>query len=471
VTLARVKLNLARLTLWPRSLAARTAVVLLLGLAVVQAAGLTIHAFDRMELLRLAQAREVSSQVMSIYRNMVNVDADQRAAALADMRRLPGVEVMLSDSPAISDLEPTPPAERQLLRVNMNLVPMRGPMRPREIQMFGGPFWHRLIVSLRLPEGGWLNVTLQMEPPRLWFSPDFLTAFLLITAAAALLTLWAVTRLTAPVRTLARAAEALGRDVNAPPLPEDGPLEVATAAAAFNTMAARIRRFVQDRTELLTAIGHDLRTPITRLKLRAEFMEDDEQRRKMLLDLDELEAMVSATLAFGRDATSAEPVAALDLAELLRTILDEAADAWPEAAEKLRYVGASHLTVQARPLSLKRALANLVSNAVNYGDGALVRLTSPGQGAAHGAAPGASPGTSQAGVTIEVEDDGPGIPPQELDRAFEPFRRGEPSRNRETGGVGLGLPIARNIFRAHGGDVTLANRPSGGLRATVTLPV
>jgi signal transduction histidine kinase len=229
-------------------------------------------------------------------------------------------------------------------------------------------------------------------------------------------------------------------------------------------MAARIRRFVQDRTELLTAIGHDLRTPITRLKLRAEFMEDDEQRRKMLLDLDELEAMVSATLAFGRDAKSTEPVSALDLAELLRTILDEAGDAWPEAAEKLRYEGPAHLTVQARPLALKRALANLVANAVNYGGGALVRLTPPAPGTSQG-------GMSHGALSIEVEDDGPGIPPQELDRAFEPFHRGEPSRNRETGGVGLGLPIARNIFRAHGGDVTLANRPSGGLRATVTLPV
>lgn len=459
MTQRQAKRVLAKFRIWPRSLAMRTAVVLLLGLAVVQAAGLTIHAFDRLELLRLAQAREVASRVMSVYRNLVNVDADQRAAALADMRRLPGVEVVLSNSTAVSDLPPTPQPERQLLRLNMNLVPMPGPLRPRDIQMFGGPFWERLVVSLRLPEGGWLNVSLPMLPPRYWFSPDFLTAFLLMTAAAALLTLWAVTRMTAPVRTLARAAEALGRDVNAPPLPEDGPLEVATAAAAFNTMADRIRRFVRDRTELLTAIGHDLRTPITRLKLRAEFMEDDEQRRKMLLDLDELEAMVSATLAFGRDATLAEPVAALDLAELLRTILDEAGDARPEAADKLRYEGPPHLTIQARPLALKRALANLVSNAVNYGDGALVRLTPP------------AVGTPQGVLTIAVEDDGPGIPPQELDRAFEPFHRGEPSRNRETGGVGLGLPIARNILRAHGGDVTLANCPSGGLRAVVTLPI
>jgi signal transduction histidine kinase len=219
-------------------------------------------------------------------------------------------------------------------------------------------------------------------------------------------------------------------------------------------MAARIRRFVDDRTELLTAIGHDLRTPITRLKLRAEFVEDDEQRAKMLADLEELEAMVSATLAFGRDARTTEPVSSLDLAELLRTVLDEAGDARPDLVEKLVYEGPGHLTVRARPLALKRALANLVSNAVSYGGSARVRLLPPVDGM----------------LTIEVEDDGPGIRPAELDRVFEPFHRGEPSRSRETGGVGLGLPIARNIFRAHGGDVTLANRPMGGAKATAAFP-
>jgi two-component system OmpR family sensor kinase len=229
--------------------------------------------------------------------------------------------------------------------------------------------------------------------------------------------------------------------------------------AAFNTMAARIRRFVQDRTDLLTAIGHDLRTPITRLKLRAEFIEDDEQRGKVLGDLEELEAMVSATLAFGRDARTGEAVSALDISELLRTLLDEAGDARPEAAEHLEYEGPPHWTVRARPLSLKRALTNLVSNAVNYAGGARVRLVPP-----------VSAGAAGAMLTIEVEDDGPGIPPGELERVFEPFHRGEPSRNRETGGVGLGLPIARNIMRAHGGDVVLSNRPTRGAKATVTLP-
>jgi signal transduction histidine kinase len=183
-------------------------------------------------------------------------------------------------------------------------------------------------------------------------------------------------------------------------------------------------------------------------------MDDEEQRRKMLADLEELEAMVSATLAFGRDAKATEPVAALDLAELLRTVLDEAADARPEAADRLAYEGPPHLVVRARPLGLKRAFANLVANAVNYGEGARVRLGPPRAGM----------------LTVEVEDDGPGIAPADLERVFEPFHRGEPSRNRETGGVGLGLPIARNILRAHGGDIALANRPAGGLRATATLP-
>jgi hypothetical protein len=338
----------------------------------------------------------------------------------------------------------------------MNLAPLGGrQFHWREMQLLGGPGLRRVEIGLRLPDGQWLNVSVAVPPPRPWHSPAFLWAFLLMTVAAAGLTLWAVRRLTAPVRTLAAAAEALGRDVNAPPLPEDGPTEVAVAANAFNTMAARIRRFVQDRTELLTAIGHDLRTPITRLKLRAEFVEDDEQRGKMLADLEELEAMVSATLAFGRDARSTEPVSPLDLAELLRTILDEAGDARPEAVDRLAYDGPAHLTVHARSLSLKRALANLVSNAVSYGGSAHVRLAPPVDGM----------------VTIEIEDDGPGIPPHELDRVFEPFHRVEASRNRETGGVGLGLPIARNILRAHGGDVALANRTAGGAKATVTLPV
>jgi signal transduction histidine kinase len=445
-----------KIRLWPRSLAARTALVLLIGLALVQVAGLTIHALDRLDVQRLVQARELAIRVVGVYRTMALSDPSRRASVLAELHRGPDLTAELSDAPPQSDAPAMPPPEQFLLRQNMNLIPLGGPnLRWREMVIYGGHSIHQAVIGLRLPDGEWVNVNAELEPLRPWHSTTFLIAFLVMTAAAAVLTLWAVRRLTAPVRTLAAAAEALGRDVNAPPLPEDGPTEVAVAAVAFNTMASRIRRFVQDRTELLTAIGHDLRTPITRLKLRAEFVEDDEQRGKILADLEELEAMVSATLAFGRDARTTEPVTSIDLPELLRTILDDAGDARPDVADRLAYEGPAHLTVQARSLALKRALVNLVANAVNYGGSARVRLV---------------PKDSRL-VVIEVEDDGPGIEPSELGRVFEPFHRGEPSRNRETGGVGLGLPIARNILRAHGGDIVLANRATGGIRATLTLPV
>jgi signal transduction histidine kinase len=443
------------LRLWPRSLAARTAVVLLAGLVVVQIAGLGIHALDRLDALRLAQAREIAVRVIGTYRTVMMTAPERRTAVLEELRRAPGLTAELAKDPPAPGSAEELLFEQRLLRVNLNLMPLMGVPRWHGLRVVTDHSRHLLFIGMHIPDGDWLNLSVPMEPLRPWHSPQFLVAFVLMTVAAAGLTLWAVRRLTAPVRTLAAAAEALGRDVNAPPLPEGGPSEVATAAAAFNTMAARIRRFVEDRTELLTAIGHDLRTPITRLKLRAEFVEDEEQRGKMLADLEELEAMVSATLAFGRDARTTEPVVSLDLAELLRTVLDETGDAWPDAAAKLGYQGPPHLTVRARSLALKRALANLVSNAVTYGGCARVTLIPPTDGV----------------VVITVEDDGPGIAPSELERVFEPFHRGEPSRNRETGGVGLGLPIARNILRAHGGDVVLANRPMGGVKATLTLPV
>jgi signal transduction histidine kinase len=440
--------------LWPRSLAARTAFVLLLGLALVQVAGLTIHALDRIDLQRLGQARDLALRVMILYRAVVMAPPPQREAVLRDLQHPPSLAAELSTGPPATEMRPLPALDQRLIRSDLVLVPVPGLLRPRDIQMFGGEPWHRLLVAMRLPDSLWLSVETDMPPPRPWHSETFLAAFALMTVAAGGLTVWAVRRLTEPVRTLAEAAEALGRDVNAPPLPEDGPNEVATAARAFNTMAARIRRFVQDRTFMVTAIGHDLRTPITRLKLRAEFLEEDELRERILADLEELETMVAATLVFGRDAASGEAVAPLDLAELLRTVLDETGDTRPEAVDRFAYAGLAHLTVRARPVALKRALANLIGNAASYGGAARVTLHAPSQGT----------------VAIDVEDDGPGIPADQLESVFQPFHRLDQSRNRETGGAGLGLPIARNILRAHGGDVTLANREPHGVRARVTLP-
>ena len=442
--------------LWPKSLATRTALVVLVGLILVQIAGLSIHTMDRIEYLRLAQGRDLGLRIIPLYRSIASTPPDQRPSVLAAEHLPPMLGATLSDALPETSLPEVPRQFQPPLRCGINTAGLNDPkLRWKELHLYGGLREGRVLYAFRLPTGGWLNVLAVPDPIRPWHSPAFLTAFLLMTLTAAGLTLWAVRRLTAPVRVLAEAAEALGRDVNAAPLPEDGPAETAIAAVAFNTMADRIRRFVKDRTEMLTAIGHDLRTPITRLKLRAEFIDDDELRTKILSDLDELETMVSATLAFGRDSRVDEPMSSIDLVELLRTILDETGDAKPEAAPNLSYEGPAHQTVRARPVALKRALGNLISNAVNYGGSAHVRVFPPAGGM----------------VEALIEDDGPGIPAEEIDRVFEPFHRLEYSRNRETGGVGLGLPIARNMLRAHGGDVTLSNRPEGGLRAVATLPV
>lgn len=438
---------------WLQSLGGRTAFWLILALMLVQAAGLTIHALDRVDLQRFIQAREIAGRAFGAWRTAILAPPDRREQMLADLDLPEGVVVELDDQPTVRPGGPPPPPEIvRLFRLDLlNSGPPR--LRPREVRLGPGhPGGVR--VSMRLPEGGWLNVRLQLPPPRPWHSTTFLAAFLLMTVAAVLLIVGAVARLMRPVRLLAAAADRLGRDVNAPPLDERGPSEVAIAARAFNLMAERIRRFVADRTQMLAAIGHDLRTPITRLRLRAEFMDDDEQRRKMLADLDEMEQMIAATLAFARDDAAAEPASPLDLAVLCRTVADEAADARPECAERIAYDGPERLTVRARPVAMKRALANLVANALNYGGAARLRLSRAENGL----------------VRLVVEDDGPGIPESELEAVFAPFRRLEGSRNRETGGTGLGLTITRNIMRAHGGDVVLRNRGGGGLSAIATLP-
>ena len=440
---------------WPRSLAARTALVLLTGLGVVQAAGLAIHALDRISIDRNEVERETGMRVAGIYRSIVETDRNQRDAEASRMKLPPSFHVSLTPGPDIADYDQAAPPMQRAMRMNIQMVPFPGHLHPAQVLVGFNPAKHQYAVSMHLPdEARWVSTVFRIPPPNLFASPTFPIAFTLMIVATGILTHWAVRRLTDPVRTLAAAAEALGRDVNAPPLPEDGPLEVATAAIAFNTMATRIRRFVTDRTLLLTAIGHDLRTPITRLKLRSEFIEDDELRRKFTADLDELEAMVSATLAFGRDSANREPLVRLDLTALMRTILDEAIEGRPDMANQIGFeVEPPQITVQARSMALKRAMSNLVGNAIAYGGGARVTLKPPRDG--H--------------VCVLVEDEGRGLAPADLERVFEPFIRIETSRNRETGGTGLGLSIARNIVRGHGGDITLANRAPHGLRATVTL--
>ena len=307
-----------------------------------------------------------------------------------------------------------------------------------------------ILISLRLSDGNWLNMATRLEPPPVFFSARLGWSMAVMLIAVVLISAVIVGKLTEPLTQLSRAAEKLGTDVQAPAIPETGPEEVRRTARAFNEMQKRIRRFVNDRTQMLGAIAHDLGTPITRLRLRAEFVEDEELREKMLRDLDDMEQMVASTLSFIREDAASEPKETVDLGSLLARVCDDIKDtgAAVELTEIPRWV-----LLECRPVALRRALGNLIENAVKYGGRARVSLE-----------------MEPERVVIFIDDEGPGIPEERQEDVFQPFQRLEDSRNRETGGTGLGLAVARTIVRAHGGDIRLRNRPSGGLRVEVALP-
>jgi signal transduction histidine kinase len=270
-----------------------------------------------------------------------------------------------------------------------------------------------------------------------------------IGVMVALMSVWAAHHVARPLRRFAAAAERLGLDVYGPPLPEHGSRELRQATRAMNRMQARIRRLVDDRTQMLAAISHDLRTALTRLRLRAEYIDDAEQQKKALADLDDMRAMLDATLAFARDDARAEPRSRVDLASLLQSLCDDHADAGHVA----HYGGPARAALDARPVALRRAFANLLDNAVRYGGEAEVTLSDRADG-----------------LAVEIADRGPGIAPELREKVFEPFFRIEASRSRDTGGSGLGLAVARSIVRGHGGEITLGDRAGGGLVVRVELP-
>jgi len=256
-------------------------------------------------------------------------------------------------------------------------------------------------------------------------------------------------RLSRPIQVFADAAERLGRDPRAPPLEVKGPAEVATAARAFNEMQGRLRRYVEDRTAMMGAIAHDLRTPLTRLRFRIESLPED-QRSKYASDLDQMEEMITATLAFVRDATKAGERTPLELSSLVESLCDEMA----ETGAKAEAEPGEKVVLEGDPMALRRLVANLLENAVKFGGEARARVF---QRDGH--------------AVVEIDDDGPGIPEKDAEKVFEPFYRREPSRSRQTGGIGLGLAVVRSIARGHGGDVSLINRNGGGLTARVELPL
>jgi signal transduction histidine kinase len=304
-------------------------------------------------------------------------------------------------------------------------------------------------LSVQLTDGSWLvfsvpNRTWGLSEPLRW------TVWLtFMTVSIATVCALATRRLVRPIKEFAAAVRRFGVNPQTPAVLESGPRELRDVTRAFNTMQAQIQKFMAYRTMMLAAISHDLRTPLTRIRLRGELIDDEIQQAKLFKDVDEMQTMVDGALAFFRGDADEEVTTTFDLAGVLQTIANDYADQGIEVG----YVGPAHADYCGRPFGLKRAFTNLVDNAVKYATPPQIQLS-----------------CRERVVTVAVRDQGPGIPPDALARVFAPFFRVDRSRNRATGGVGLGLTAAHAIVSGHGGDITLCNQSAGGLEALVTLP-
>jgi signal transduction histidine kinase len=297
----------------------------------------------------------------------------------------------------------------------------------------------------------WLDAQVNGYAPPPWLWLKGLGRVVLSAVLIGIIAFFIARRITRPWKELAAAADRIGRGDFPDPVPERGPTEIEHAARAFNRMSARLKRFVVDRTRMLAAISHDLRTPITSLRLRAEFVDDPENRRKIIETLDEMEQMVDAAMTFAREETANEKTRKIDMVALVEATCTDL----EEVGHPVTFESAlDHYPYACRPLSVKRALSNLLTNGLSYGTNVAVSVARADDG----------------GLWIDVCDDGPGIPVDQRDKVFEPFVRLEESRNRETGGIGLGLAIARTAIRAHGGEIYLEDAPQGGLCARIYLP-
>ncbi|WP_445487987.1 ATP-binding protein [Rhodopseudomonas sp. RCAM05734] len=460
---------------FPASLFGQTLLALLVGLVISHAAGSWIYSLDREQAVRAVGGFAAAQRMANLVRLVQDTPPEARpriVTALSD----PTFRVALSaQAPAMTSADGNADvadaiagfladqlsiggAQRPLVSASPGgpmsafggLRPMmgRGPM----MHGFGsfGPFggFRDLQVAVPLTDGQWLSFTTALPQGGPAVSRQFLLSMALMAIILLAVSVWVVRRVTAPLASLSAAAEKLGNDLNALPMPEAGTVEMQQASRAFNNMQARLRALVENRTRILAAISHDLRTPLTLLRLRTETVEDVPERDRMLATIAEMDAMIAATLEYARDESIAEPRRRTDVTALLASVVDDMADlGLPVVMEP-----AQPIICDCQPAALKRALINLIDNAVKYGKRARTTISS-----------------ANHLVEITIDDDGPGIPEAELERVFQPFYRVESSRSRETGGIGLGLAIALSTIQAHRGQLTISNRAEGGLRACVSL--
>jgi signal transduction histidine kinase len=370
-------------------------------------------------------------------------DASERPRILADIARAfpkAGIELLTPGTVSVTDGD-----AQHLHNVHRHLGHQ---YKVLALAPQGGA--HR--IAVQLPDGTMIAGRVEQSPypPRFWGGPWIIT-LLFALISVTVLGLWAAYALAAPLSSFARAAENFSLDVAGEPLPERGPEEIRSVARALNRMHERIARLMSDRTKMLAAISHDLRTPITRLRLRAEFIEDEGNRKRMLIDLDQMRSMLESVLSLLRNDRKIEAVTLVDIASTLQLVADQFGD----MGHIVHYEGPLSATAVARPDELHRGVTNLVENAVRFGAEVTIRLDISG-----------------TKLVIDVEDDGPGISDARKQEMLEPFVRGDDARTMdESTGFGLGLSIARAIALAHGGELSLHDREPHGLIVRMQLPV
>jgi signal transduction histidine kinase len=434
-------------TLWPSGLIGRVTAVILIAIVFEFLGSILLHDQIDRYTLREDHARRVAELLVVGERLLEDAPAAERSLILSSLST-EHLNVRLADRSIIESGhdEQLNPLRQQIFRWEPSLAGKVLRLRTIPSDQKGR---NDLEGSLLLKDGAWLEFSshdLWGHWPQLYRT---LIAAAVLAGGVLLAAAMIVQTLGAPLRQLARAADQVGHGTPVMVL-EQGPPDLRQVSRAFNAMQARISGLIADRTQALAAVGHDLRTPLTRMRLRTGLMRDAEGREALEADIDEMQAMLDSVLNYLRGDNDTEPPKRIDLTALVSTLVDADADLGRDVA----YEGPDHLLVEVRPLSLKRALSNLIENGLKYGDRVRVRL-------------------SQADdeVRIAVDDDGPGIPEDELARVVAPFFRLDTARMRNTGGLGLGLAIVSQAVEREGGRLVLANRDEGGLRAEIRLPL
>ncbi len=436
---------------WRRidSLALRTTLVVLIGIGLVHIASLWTYQHSLTRELDLANEARLADQLLAIKRAVMRVPERERETVAHDMSGGPieahwsHTEHAVAGGPGAGEWE----ALGRRLREVAPEVAEDGLVIGANRRVVDDP--HLALISIRLPDQSWINVSLVAWNPRVSAGHGTLLSTTLMAIGAIVVSVLLVRWLTQPLTGFAAASKELYRSKETVLVPEDGPREVRALAVAFNEMQRRIGRLIDDRTQALAAVSHDLKTPITRLRFRIEDVAEPEARASIAADLDEMERMLDQTLAYLRGDRADEEIKQIDIVAILGTIVDDATDRGRSVALQ----GATNVIVPGRRLALKRAFGNLIDNAIKYGCQAEILVED-------------RPGN----VIVNIRDHGPGIAPDNVERALAPFVRLEPSRNQETGGFGLGLTIANAIVEGHGGSMSFANHVDGGLVVSVSLP-